>query len=135
VVLSSETELARLKSFSLREVLSVPELHGVSLMFIYTFLWVKICLVQRTVYPFHTSASVLVCQGTCYQLGATARVLAYSSLFRAVTPAGRLCASSPIPSDSCGLGTVHFVLAIFTHLCQTSRYKICFASFSQSVLE
>lgn len=134
VVLPSETEMARLKSFSPREALRFPELHSVSLLFMYAFLQVNIFLVRRIVFSFHGSASVLACRGMCYQLGATAWVPAYTSSFRAVLPAGRLCASSLIPSNSCGLGTVNFILTGFLHLCQTSRYyKIHFASYSKSV--
>lgn len=128
VVLPSETEMAGLKSFSPREALSYTVLHSVSVMFIYAFPWVKICLVQRIVSSLHGSASVLACWGSV-----TPWVPACSSLFRAVLPAGRLCASSPIPSNST-LGTVNFTLTIFVYLCQTSRYyKIQFASHSKSI--
>lgn len=60
VALPFETKIAGLRSPSLREDVRFPKAHGVSLMFIYAFPRVKICLVQR-IFSFRGLASVLAC--------------------------------------------------------------------------
>lgn len=92
VILPCETQMARLKDFSPEKALSFPKLHSVSLICRSRSAWSK-----RIVFSYQESVSVMTCQGICYQLDATACVSAYSSLFRAVLPAGRWCASSLIP--------------------------------------